>query len=171
MLLLAWRRCRLEWLFAAGLAATMIGDYFLVYCGYGVRSAGFYGGVAGFSITHLLYISYFKCAGGGFRWKVIPLPLLPALAVLGCCIGKVPAGVLAALVFYAALSSITLAGALNASSRWFAATAGLLFISDVCIALGWLGSKLAAQSVGLLYLASLATSACAMAATALKSHE
>ena len=162
---LLMHRCRNEWIFFCGLAATIIGDYFLVYQGYGPRSTGFYGGVAGFSLAHLLYTAYFYRTGS-FAKAMIPAALFPALLVLWCCIGHIPGGVLSVLVLYGTISAISLAGAVRAASRWFAAAVGMLFVSDICIAANWLNAPFANEATGILYVSSLGAAACAMAFTA-----
>ena len=67
---------------------------------------------------------------------------------------------------YGAIFAVSLAGAVRAASRWFAAAAGMLFVSDICIAANWLKAPFANEATGILYVSSLGAAACAMAFTA-----
>jgi len=150
---------RPAWLWVAwcGLAATMIGDYFLVIRHAGLESAEFLGGVAGFGLAHLLWIGFFArnyrinlkvvlallSSFAAFFW-VRMWPVLPSDALR------------AALIGYMTLSAIDVAFAFGARSKAFAFGLGLLFFSDVMIA-GSRVLKIASlqQLVGVTYLAAL----------------
>ena len=130
--------CRPYWLAWCGLAATMIGDYFLAVKGAPLHSREFLLGVAGFSLAQLLWIVFFMrrharwsrrvAAGLAFSLAILlGARVIPALrsAPLAC-----------ALSLYALLSVVSVSyacGTHGASRAWRYGLCLLLF-SDTMIA-------------------------------------
>ena len=154
-------RARLEWLAWLGLAATMIGDYFLVYRGVGRNNPEFLMGVAGFSIAQIFLITYFGVTVG-FSRKVAAGAFLIAAVVLAFAYNLIPIYLTAALVAYALFSSVSLSGAVRAETRWFPAAVGLLFFSDINIALTWMDVPGAQFVCSVTYIAFLVCLASAL---------
>ena len=135
--LLAKKHARKEWLIWCGLAATMIGDYFLVCKSYGRYDIGFLGGVAGFSTAQLFFIAY-SALSRGFNKAVAAGGFAAALAIIILAWHTLPATTALSLIVYGALSAVSLSGAVKAETLWFPAGVGLLFVSDITIALNWI---------------------------------
>lgn len=161
---LAVLRRRKEWLAWCGLAATMIGDYFLVYHGFGRHNPGFFGGVAGFSLAQVFFIIYFALTGG-FKYPVAAAGFIIACAVLFAARAEISPTLLAALAGYGLLSAVSLSGAVKSDTLWFPAGVGLLFISDITIALNWIVEPDINIITSLTYLSALICFAFAVAVT------
>ncbi|MDD4101096.1 MAG: lysoplasmalogenase family protein [Kiritimatiellae bacterium] len=153
------RACRSYWLAWTGLAATMIGDYFLAVKVSPLDSAGFLCGVAGFSLAHLCWIG-FLCQHA--RWSPrIAFGLTLSLGVFFAA-RMLPAieapRLLTALSAYTLISIISVSfacGSHRLSSAWRYGLCLLLF-SDAMIAFGHiLRVPFLKNLIGLTYLASL----------------
>ena len=160
-------RCRPYWLAWGGLAATMIGDYFLAVKGSPLASGGFLCGVAGFALAQGFWLAFLR------RYVVwsprIAFGLLFSLGLLFAArmLPVLPSGRLAwALGGYTLLSVASVShacGTHRLSSAWRYGLCLLLF-SDVMIALGRiLRVPYARHLIGVTYLASLVAVAAAIA--------
>ena len=151
--------CRSYWLAWAGLAATMIGDYFLAVKSSPLVSSGFLCGVAGFSLAHLCWIGFLLQHA---RWSPrIAFGLAFSLGIFFAA-RMFPAlespRLLAALSVYTFISiiSVSLAcGTHRLSSAWRYGLSLLLF-SDAMIAFGRiLRVPYLKHLIGISYIASL----------------
>ncbi len=167
--LLAAERAKKEWLTWGALAATMIGDYFLVCKSYGRNDIGFLGGVAGFSLAQIFFITYFASCRG-FSPKILCAALAAALAALIPAWQTIPLHTAVSLVVYGVLSAISLSGAVRACTFWFPAGVGLLFLSDITIALNWIITPDINPVTSITYLSSLFCFAAGTATAAKKLH-
>jgi len=150
-------RPSLLWIAWAGLAATLIGDYFLTVRHAHLDAVEFLCGVAGFALAHLCWIT--------FLWYNYRLNLR-VCTVLLISVGiffwnrlwpAIPSDALRlALLVYLLLSIISVSLAVNATSRAFAFGIGLLFFSDLMIAGGDI-LKISALKplIGITYCAAL----------------
>jgi len=153
------RACRTYWLAWTGLAATMIGDYFLALKGAPLHSVGFLYGVAGFSLAHLCWIGFLSRHA---RWSPrIAFGLTFSLGVFFAA-RLIPSldssRLLATLSLYTLISIISVSfacGTHSLSSAWRYGLCLLLF-SDAMIAFGHiLQVPFLKNLIGISYLASL----------------
>ncbi len=159
---------RLLWL---GLAATMVGDYFLVLCNSRIGTWGFIGGVAGFSLAQLLWIFGF-CREAKPNFKVFTALAVPlacfAISRLWPEMVKSNLSLLyptfSAVTIYSLLSAFSLAAAFG-TRRWLPVIAvALLMFSDLMISFrDILHIKAVAPLIGISYLAALLFMALAIA--------
>lgn len=153
-----------EWIAWCGLAATLIGDYCLVYQCYGRHELGFFGGVAGFSLAQIFFITYFALTGG-FRRIVAIAGSIIAIAVLLIARHEISAALFAALTLYGILSATSLSGAIKSDTLSFPIGVGLLFISDITIALNWVLESDINIITSITYISALISFAFAIAQT------
>jgi len=161
------RACRSYWLAWCGLAATIIGDYFLSLKNAPLHSRDFLCGVAGFSLAQGFWIAFLRHhAKGSIR---IAAALLFGFGILfgARVIPALNSTPLAyALTFYALLSIISVSyacGTHNLSPAWRYGVCCLLF-SDCMIAFSCiLHVPRVGHLVGITYLASLLFIAVAIA--------
>lgn len=129
------------WLAFGGLAATMIGDYFLAYRAAPLDSPLFIFGVCGFSLAQGCWIGFFH-AHGRLSWTcalslVLSIGVLYVTRLLPASPGALPAFFIG---FYSLLSILSLSSACGLSDRlpgksaWIVGIGALLF-SDVMIGL------------------------------------
>jgi hypothetical protein len=126
-----------DWTAIAGLACTLIGDYFLAMNRAPRDSREFVYGVIGFSLTHGFWMAHL------LRGKRLPqLPVIlglltPLLPYLYCRVlpNAVP-HVGMALVAYTVLSCLSLSCAVASGKPLWCLSIGALFISDFFISLG-----------------------------------
>ena len=159
--------CRSYWVAWCGLAATMLGDYFLAVKGAPLHSNGFLYGVMGFALAQSCWIAFLSRHA---QWSPrIAFALLFSLGIL-FGVRLVPAmpsvSLAAALGVYTLLSVVSVSfacGAHRLSRAWRYGLCTLMF-SDVMIGFGhilrvpWLG-----HLVGVTYLTSLVIVAVAIA--------
>ena len=159
--------CRSYWVAWCGLAATLLGDYFLAVKNSPLHSTGFLFGVLGFALAQSCWIAFLSRHG---RWSPrIAFALVFSLGIL-FAVRLVPAmhsvPLTVALGIYTLLSVIDVSfacGTHRLSRAWRYGICTLLF-SDAMIGFGhilhvpWLG-----RLVGVTYLASLVFIAVAIA--------
>jgi hypothetical protein len=160
------RPCRSYWLAWCGLAATMLGDYFLAVRGAPLHSDGFLYGVAGFALAHLCWIAFLRQHA---TWNPrLAFGLAFSLGVLFAAraIPALASHRLAwALSAYALLSifSVSIACGTHQLSRAWRYGLSMLFFSDAMIVFGRiLRVPHLSKMVGVTYLASLALIAVAI---------
>jgi len=145
------------WVAWAGLAATMIGDYFLVFRHAGLASNEFLGGVGGFCLAQILWIAFFA---RNYRInREITVALLICCGILlGVRLrGALPSGtLLLALSLYTALSACSVGYACGSRRHAFILGIGALLFSDLMIGYGQI-LKIAPLKplVGVFYLLAL----------------
>lgn len=159
--------CRSYWIAWCGLAATMIGDYFLAVRQAPLHSDTFLCGVGGFALAHLLWIAFLRRHGAMNRRVAFAL-----LFSLGLLFGArlAPAlhspGLSAALGAYTLLSIVDVSYACGAHrlSRAWRYGLCLLLLSDTLIGFGQiLRVPRLGPLIGLTYVASLLCVAVALA--------
>ena len=134
----AWRKsfCQ-DWTAIAGLACTLIGDFFLAMRHAPRDSWEFVYGVIGFALAHGFWIAHL------LRGKRLPQPpvliglLLPLLPYMYCRVipnAVTPVGI--ALISYTVLSCISLSCAVASGKPLWCLAIGALFVSDFFISLG-----------------------------------
>jgi len=125
-----------------GLAATMIGDYFLAYRGARLDSVQFIFGICGFSLAQCCWIGFFR-AHGRISWKcALGLALGIGLLYIARLVPATPGALLVFFIgLYSLLSIVSFSSACGLSDRlpgksaWIVGIGALLF-SDVMIGLG-----------------------------------
>lgn len=125
------------WIAWAGLAATMVGDYFLALKMSPLKSPGFLYGVAGFSVAQICWIIFLH-RYGRFSFKVAT-GLLISLGILFAVrlVGVLPTtALLFALCGYTLLSIVSFSYACGSHRGAWIWGIGFLLFSDTMIALG-----------------------------------
>lgn len=155
----AGKPCRSYWLAWCGLAATMIGDYFLAVRGAPLDSDGFLYGVAGFSLAHLCWIAFLRRHAAWNPRLAFALTFSFGVLFAARVIPALPSHRLAwALSAYALLSILSVSfacGVHRLSRAWRYGLCALLF-SDAMIVFGQiLRVPHLSKAVGVTYLASL----------------
>ena len=153
------RPCRPYGLAWCGLAATMIGDYFLAVRGAPLHSDGFLYGVAGFSLAHLCWIVFLRRHAAWNPRFAFALAFSFGVLFAARVIPALPSHRLAwALSAYALLSILSVSfacGVHRLSRAWRYGLCALLF-SDAMIVFGQiLRVPHLSKAVGVTYLASL----------------
>jgi len=162
----AGKPCRSYWLAWCGLAATMIGDYFLAVRGAPLHSDAFLCGAAGFSLAHLCWIAFLRRHAAWNPRLAFALTFSFGVLFAARVIPALPSHRLAwALSAYALLSILSVSfacGVHRLSRAWRYGLCALLF-SDAMIVFGQiLRVPHLSKAVGVTYLASLVLIAAAI---------
>lgn len=138
----------------AGFVAAAIGDWLLAVKGCPLRSAGFLGGVAAFSVAQFLWM-YAHIREAHPNAKAFVAVAAPLSIFVGVRLWPVLSGVeCAAISVYALISSLAVGMAYATRRRFYLLGAILLAVSDTMIGMRWLHVPSAGVLVGPLYIAS-----------------